>query len=311
MFKSICARAIVPVAIAVTGFVVVCCILLYAAIKSDMTDSSIAHSTNLADMVIKSIRHAMLHDDRETVRNMISNIGEQQGVEHVRIFNKKGLVMFSENPREINHFVDKNSAGCVGCHAGPVPTARLEDMQKARIFVNNEKVKVMAITAPIYNEPTCSSNAACHVHPEAQRVLGTLDIGLDQAPLRKTLALLGSRMVIFSLMVLVLTVGGVSALLSRNVFKPIRLLTDFTDRAIDGSLKANLPPLGGDLEQLCANFRLLLLRTGHNDPRSRSAPGDGVHPQQESAHGACGTAPANPTTSGDETTRPRSKTQDP
>ena len=77
MFKTICARAIVPVAFAVTGFVVVCCILLYAAIKTDMIGSTVQHSTHLADTIIKSTRYAMLRSDRETVRNIVGNIGEQ------------------------------------------------------------------------------------------------------------------------------------------------------------------------------------------------------------------------------------------
>ena len=206
--------------------------------------------------------------------------------------------MISEDPAEVNHYVDKNSAGCVSCHAGPVPTATLGEMQKARTFVNAQGVKVLAITAPIYNEPACST-AACHLHPQEQQVLGTLDIGLDQAPLRKTLSLLGSRMIIFSLMILALTVGGVAALLSRNVFKPIRTLTDFTERAIDGRLDASLPPIGGDLEQLAENFRLLLLRCNQADAR-RKDPGrslessdlgqpDGVNLKQDSAHGIIGT----------------------
>ncbi len=325
MFKSICARAIIPVAVAVTGFVIVCCILLYAAIKEDMTGNAIEHSTNLADTIIKSTRYAMLHSDRETVKNMIGNIGEQKGVEHVRIFNKKGLVMFSENPDEISHYVDKNSAGCIGCHAGQVPTATLGDMQKARTFVNAQKVKVLAITSPIYNEPACSSNAACHIHPREQQVLGTLDIGLDQAPLRKTLSLLGSRMIMFSLMVLVLTVGGVAALLSQNVFKPIRALTDFTEKAINGRLDVSLPQVDGDLEQLAKNFRLLLLRCNYAETRPQ-APGTGsilppvltdLHPEQpddinthqESAHGIIG-IPAREAT-GDGSPQPGSKTKDP
>ena len=38
MFNNLIARAIVPITIAVTGFVVFGCILLYTFIKSDMTD---------------------------------------------------------------------------------------------------------------------------------------------------------------------------------------------------------------------------------------------------------------------------------
>jgi hypothetical protein len=105
------------VALTVTGFVVLCCLLLYTAIKADMTSDAVQHSSHLADTIVKSTRYAMLKDDRETLSNIISNIGELSGVEHVRIFNKKGLVMFSENPGEVHQYVNKNSPGCFGCHA--------------------------------------------------------------------------------------------------------------------------------------------------------------------------------------------------
>ena len=67
MFRTLSARAIVPVAVAVTGFVVVCCILLYSVMKTDMINDTTTHETNLTDTVIKSARYAMLKSDRETL----------------------------------------------------------------------------------------------------------------------------------------------------------------------------------------------------------------------------------------------------
>jgi methyl-accepting chemotaxis protein len=61
-------------------------------------------------------------------------------------------------------------------------------------------------------------------------------------------------------MVLILTVGGVSALLGRNVFQPIKTLTDFTDRAADGTLMDSFPKIEGELGNLAENFRKLILR---------------------------------------------------
>lgn len=299
MFKKICTRAIVPVAVAVTGFVIVCCILLYSAIKADMTNNAVQHSSALADTIVKSTRYAMLRSDWETIRNIIENIGEQKGVEHVRIFNKKGLIIFSKNPDEINHFVDKSTAGCVSCHGGTVPLATLADMQKARTFVNSRQIDVLAITAPIYNEPSCF-NASCHFHTPEQKLVGTLDIGLDRSPLIDALAVLGGRMLVFTLMVLLLTVGGVAALLRRNVFLPIQQLTDFTDQVADGNLVDQFPEIGGELEQVAGNFRRVLLqrdravaRLEHLErtARSRNHPGgdspspDHGIPEQELTHG--------------------------
>jgi HAMP domain-containing protein len=257
MLKSLTARAIIPVTVSVTGFVVVSCILLYSIMKTDMTNDLIMYETKQARTIVKSTRYAMLHDDRESLGNIIDNIGSQENVEHVRIFNKKGLIMFSSDHTEAGRLLEKNAAGCVECHSGPVPSATLGDMKQARRFISEKGKDVIAITAPIYNEPSCSQ-AACHVHPAEQKILGTLDIGLSAAPLANHLAVMRSRMVIFSLMVLLVTVGGVAALLRRYVFIPLKSLTDFTEKTIEG-VEQDIPPARGtEIETLAGNIRSLV-----------------------------------------------------
>ncbi len=254
MIKSLAGKAIIPVSLAVTGFVVVCCILLYSVIKSDMTRTATLHAASLANVVASSTHYSMLTSDRKTLRNIIKNVGEQQGVEHVRIFNKKGLIEFSSNPKELNHLVDKKTAGCIGCHAGPTPTAELGAMQKARTFINENGREVLAITEPIYNEPECY-NAACHFHASSQKVLGTLDIGLSKKPLRDALVTMRGRMIVFTVLVLILTVGGVAALLRRSILTPVKILTGFCNEIADGKSIRELPKFEGEMENLARSLK--------------------------------------------------------
>ena len=274
MFSSINSRAIVPVACAVTGFVIACCVLLYTFVKSDLITGEIHHAADLADTVIKSTRYAMLHDDRETLSQIIYNIGDQNQVEHVRIFNKKGLIMFSRDGSEVDNFIDKTAAGCNECHAESNPKRKLGTMEQARQFSNKDGHDVLAITAPIYNEPECF-NAACHFHDAGQSLLGTLDIGVSQAPLKKTLTQLKGRMIMFSGMVLILTVGAVCALLYRQVFLPIKQLVDFTERAPDDSLNSDFPEVSGEVAKLANAFQKMTARVKELEechPQSKEAP---------------------------------------
>ena len=254
MFSSINCRAIIPVSFAVTGFVIACCVLLYTFVKQDLVKGEIQHASDLADTVVKSTRYAMLHDDRESLSHIISSIGEQNQVEHVRIFNKKGLIMFSRDSEELNRFIDKSAAGCTECHAGREPISRLGTMEKARQFTNKYGNDVLAITAPFYNEPECST-AECHFHEAGQKLLGTLDIGVSQDPLKQTLGQLQSRMIVFSGMVLILTVGAVCALLYRQVFLPIRKLVDFTEGRMGDSLGEDFPEVSGEIARLAESFQ--------------------------------------------------------
>ena len=259
MLKSLPAKAIVPIALSITGFVVVCCILFYSVVKSDLYQDAAGYETRTADTIVRSTRHAMLTSDREMLRNIIDNVGAQEGLQHVRIFNKKGLVMFSSDHHEVNAFVDKKAAGCVGCHQGKAPVTSLGPMEKARRFVNERGAEVIAITAPIYNEEACFS-AACHFHSRAQKVLGTIDIGVSTAHLNRTLALMRNRMIAFSLMVLLLCIGGVSALLHRHIFLPLREIREFTSRVKHGNLSGKLTGISGELAELAGDVHHLASR---------------------------------------------------
>ncbi len=199
------------VSVLVLCVVITSCMFLYSVIKTNMINDRIQHETDLAETIIKSTRYAMLKDDRITLGNIISNIGEREFVEHVRIFNKKGLIMFSSRAEEIRQVVDKKAAGCIVCHAGPVVASQMGRMEQARRFINERGKHVLAITAPIYNEADCSS-AACHFHPAGQKILGTLDIGQSEELLEKSLSAMKRTIIAFSVINLLLIVGGISFL---------------------------------------------------------------------------------------------------
>ena len=90
MLNNFLKRAVFPIALTLTGLVIVSCMVLYSFIKADLEKDTIKHEANLADTIIKSTRYSMLKSDRETLFMTIIAIGSQEDVEHVRIFNKKG-----------------------------------------------------------------------------------------------------------------------------------------------------------------------------------------------------------------------------
>ena len=157
--------------------------------------------------------------------------------------------MFSSEPSELNQVVDKSTAGCIECHSGPEPTVRLGSMHLARRFVNAKNNNVLAITAPIYNDAQCSAGD-CHFHPSHQNVLGTLDIGLSTASLDSSLLALRWKMVVFCVMILILSVGGVSALLRRNLLTPIDQLINYVKKVSAGRLDNDFPKGVSEVESL-------------------------------------------------------------
>lgn len=264
MFQSVATRTIIPVGLAVTGFVAICCLSLYSIMKQDMIDDAAQSGRNIANTVVLSTRYAMLHNDRKHLGNIISNIGQHQGVEHLRVFNHSGVITFSRNQIEIGQQVNKKVEGCNGCHGGEKPVEQLAAANQTRRFTNERGVQVLAMTQAIYNEPSCSTTS-CHYHPSTQKVLGMLDIGLDQGPLHNSLALMRYRMLVFTLMTLVLTVGGVAALLNRSFFIPLKKLLAVTSDERSCDYEKQLKTGYGELSILARNYQRIVERL--NDTR--------------------------------------------
>ena len=259
MFQNIATRSIIPVALAVTGFVAIGCLSLYGIMKQDMIEAATKHERNIANTVVLSTRYAMLHNDREHLGNIIANIGQHQGVEHLRIFNHSGFITFSRNQSEIGRQVNNKVEGCSGCHSSSKPAELMAAEKQTRRFKNERGVEVLAMSQPIYNEPSCSTTA-CHYHPASQKVLGMLDIGLDQGPLQNSLALMRYRMIVFTLMILVLTVGGVAALLNRTFFIPLKKLVSVTSNEETVETEKQLQSGYGEISLLAHNYHSLIVR---------------------------------------------------
>lgn len=242
MFRQFATREIVNVAMVVTGFAIVCCILLYTFVKADMTEDSVLYESALADTILKSMKHDMLLSDRESLQHIISDIGKQDRVRYVRIFNHSGVVSFSSNREETGNTVDLESEACKKCHRGPKPIVSLDPMEQASVYVREDGERIMSLMTPIYNEAACSTGE-CHYHPPEKLLLGGMDFGLSQEQLEASLARLRLRMVIFCVMILILTVAGVTALLWRGVMQPLGELVDFASRCYEGKHEDD-PPMG-------------------------------------------------------------------
>jgi len=253
MFNNLIVRAIIPITIAVTGFVVFGCILLHSFINGDMTAEGIRHVDSLAETVVKSTRYAMLKDDRESLRSIVENIGTLNEVGHIRIFDQQGEIHFSGHPVEIRTGIE-----AVAIDPWMASTMAPDFAERGKPHHNiDDPDGLIAVSIPILNEAKCST-AACHFHAETEPVLGFLNIGISRAPLEKTLALLKSRMIIFSLMVLFLSIGGVAALLRMNLFLPIMRLTYNMQQAVQGVAAKDLPKADRKLGHLESDFRQLV-----------------------------------------------------
>lgn len=250
MFDNLIARAIVPVTIAVTGFVIFGCILLYSFVKSDMTAESLQYLNNCADTVIKSTSYAMMEDDRHSIQNIVTNIGTRSNVEFIRIYDQDGKVQFAgqDEAEGQSKTVDAHIDEFLQTNTFTKETA-LRDIDHANGHIT--------VSLPILNESSCMT-AACHFHSEDEQALGFFTIAVSSESLDETLSVLRYRMMIFCVMVLFMTIGGVTALLRMNLFLPILRLTYNAEQAAQGVAEDDLPKSDHKLGKLNKDFRLLV-----------------------------------------------------
>jgi histidine kinase len=141
-----------------------------------------SEASSFVDTVRRATYWSMLQNQRDSLHQIIQDVGRQPNIERVRVFNKDGMVMFSSLADEIGHEVDKKAEACYGCHSSDAPLARLPSGQTTRIFNAPDGERLLGIIRPIYNEPSCYT-PACHAHPPEQQVLGVLDVNMNLAGL--------------------------------------------------------------------------------------------------------------------------------
>jgi two-component system NtrC family sensor kinase len=135
-----------------------------------------------ADQLSKSITsatwHAMLDDHREAAYEVMQTIGRKQGIDRIRMFNRTGKLMFSTGADDAGMAADSRAEACAGCHDRLPPREKMSVSSRVRIFNGSDGRRNLAMVTPIFNETACSQ-AACHAHPAAVRVLGVLDLSLN------------------------------------------------------------------------------------------------------------------------------------
>jgi len=192
-------------------------------LRQNLETTAVMSAQGMADIIFRSTRDSMLRNAREEQLHIIGSIGVQPGVRKIRIFAKTGAIQISTLPAEIGQFVDKRADACYACHATGTPLEKPAVKDTFRIYRMGAE-RVIGLIRPIENEPACS-NAACHAHPPAQRILGVLDVVLSLDSVDQALASHERRMeaqVVFSAAVML----GIAGLLVWGlVSRPIRRLT--------------------------------------------------------------------------------------
>jgi len=189
----------------------------------------------LSQTIERSIKHDMLTARSDYIQRTLENIGEQEGIEHIRIFDKKGKIIAADSTDEIGTLIDMQAEACTTCHSSKEPLKRLSSSDRARTFNLENGDRVLGIINPIYNEPQCY-NSACHFHPEDQNVLGVMDILISLDRFDEQIGTNRKQILIYFFFTFLLISGGISLFIILFVNTPIHKLIEGTRRIAEGDL---------------------------------------------------------------------------
>ena len=193
----------------------------------------------LSAAISRAIHLRMLADQREEAYLVMDNIGREEQIDRVRIFNKDGRITFSTERAETGRFVDKQAESCYACHAADRPIVRLNLPSRSRIY-QHDGHRELGMVTPIYNETSCAE-AACHAHPAEKRVLGVIDIGVSLARLDRDMATMQRATVGISALALLALAATVIVYTRYAVVRPVLRLVRATRRVASGDLRQRVP----------------------------------------------------------------------
>ncbi len=203
--------------------------------RQHLESITLTSAERVSDVIKRQASYYMLRNEREGLYHSISEIGNEPGVVHIRIFNREGRITYSSDPKEINTLVDEQAEACNRCHAQAQPLTHLDRPDRFRTFRLASGERVLGIINPIENSPECS-NADCHAHTPEQRVLGVLDTDLSLSAADASLAQANRQTLRYTLLAVLAISCLTAAFIWRFVQKPLKALEEGAARLGSGEL---------------------------------------------------------------------------
>ncbi len=190
----------------------------------------------VSDLIRSSTRNSMLYDRKEDTYNIIRTIAEEKAIEKIRIYNKKGTIIFSANENEINQTVDMQNEACYACHKKENDFI-IEPLtsERRRIFNDSSGTRLLGFVTAIKNEESCYTSD-CHFHSQDESILGTLDVIMSLKNTDELIMQERSKMISTSIILTLFLALTVGVLIWFFVHVPVRKITVATKEISSGNL---------------------------------------------------------------------------
>ncbi len=180
----------------------------------------------LSDTILLGLHYAMMIDSKNDIKEIIGNVGRQEEIRGIRIYNKQGRIVFSTDSKEVNVVVAPRSSTCWTCHKYNNPPVSMNLEARTRLRQVGEE-QIVGIMTPIPNSPGCIAGP-CHFHTDEEKLLGLLDMEISTSKKSAMIWDFERANLAISLLVFVATFTVIFLYAYRAIFKPIGKLIHAT-----------------------------------------------------------------------------------
>jgi len=262
--KTLKFKIVLYLALALTLAMLVFSVLVVRHQRDELLLEAVNHVAQISEVIKKSTRFAMLTNQPTYVDSIIRDVGNQGGIEKVRILSKDGTIIHSTYLPELGLKVDRKAEACVLCHRSDASLEQVPQSQRSRIFATPEGRRMLGNMDVIRNEASCYT-ANCHQHSKSTSVLGVLDIVYSLDDIDRTMRKNAITMAAYSLGFIIIASLCVGLFVHRLVYVPLRDLETGAKRLSSGNLEQMIPVRSEDeFGRLAASFNAMTVALGNS-----------------------------------------------
>lgn len=202
-------------------------------------------TTNLGNVIVGSLQHAMLSQDLPEIQGIMDNIAKQEGIRGVFLMNKRSEIRIAPQGQDVGRRFAFNDVGCVECHSSSVTPHPF-----SIIFTTAQGELVFRNCKPIQNQPECQR---CHDREDAYN--GVLVTDLSMQSVDESLATDLRMNILWSSSAILTAILAVNALMSRMVVTRLERFVEAIKQFSQGDLSQRVHLQSSDeIGELAASF---------------------------------------------------------
>jgi two-component system NtrC family sensor kinase len=226
--------------------------------RQNVTQEIFLSAKRTNELLLRSMRQSMLLNRLEDVGQTIHDIGSGPGVAAIRIYNKKGEIVFSPNTQEVGQRADIKAEQCIVCHNGEKPREFIPEAVRARIVTAPNGDRVLGVLKSIRNESACAA-PGCHRPPSEEKLLGVLDSQFDLAQTDRNIMATRNLMILYSIGAILIIALFAGLFIMRMVHMRVAKLAEGPQEVKKGNLDFSIQIEGQDeIADLARSFNSMV-----------------------------------------------------